>query len=80
MDDEGLRRDIVGCVRLSLKLRAFSFKLRRLILVNHKRVNICKFNVNAFCTKIRLFNLDEIRDPFSPLIFCSLLLLLLTLH
>ena len=24
-DDEGSRRDIVGCVRLSFKLRAFSF-------------------------------------------------------
>ena len=28
MDDEGYRRDIVGCVRLSFKLREFSFKLR----------------------------------------------------
>ena len=25
MDDEGSRRDIVGCVRLSFKLRAFTF-------------------------------------------------------
>ena len=40
-DDEGSRRDIVGCVRLSFKLR--------LILVNHsvvKIVDICKFSVN----------------------------------
>ena len=27
-DDEGSRRDIVGCERLSFKLHAFSFKLR----------------------------------------------------
>ena len=26
-DDDGYRRDIVGCVRLSFKLRAVSFKL-----------------------------------------------------
>ena len=25
MDDEGFRKDIVGCVRLNFKLRAFSF-------------------------------------------------------
>ena len=63
MDDKGSRKDIVGCVRLSFKLRAFSFKLRafsfklRLVLVNYKIVSICKFTVNAFCTKSRLFNL-----------------------
>ena len=44
MDDEGYRRDIVGCVRLSFKLRAFS---------------LCKFTVSAFCTKTRLFNLGS---------------------
>ena len=27
-DDEGSRKDIVGCVRLSFKMRGFSFKLR----------------------------------------------------
>ena len=49
MDDEGYRRDIVGCVRLSFKLRAFSFKSRAF--------SLCKFTVSVFCTKTRLFNL-----------------------
>ena len=44
MDDEGYRMDIVGCVRLSFKLRAFS---------------LCKFTVSVFCTKTRLFNLGR---------------------
>ena len=61
MDYEGYRRDIVGCVRLSFKLRAFSFKSRAF--------SLCKFTVSVFCTKTSLFNLDEIRDPFSPIFF-----------
>ena len=44
MDDEGYRGDIVGCVLLSFKLRAFS---------------LCKFTVSAFCTKARLFILGR---------------------
>ena len=56
MDDGGSRRDIGGCVRLSFKLRAVSFKLR-LDLGNYKIVSVCKFTVNAFCTETRLFNL-----------------------
>ena len=49
MDDEGYRGDIVGCVLLSFKLRAFS---------------LCTFTVSALCTKTRLFNLRRNKRHF----------------
>ena len=62
MDDEGSRRDIVGCVRLSFKLRAFSFKSRAF--------SLCKFTVSVFCTKTRLFNLGRNKGfPFHRFSF-----------
>ena len=54
MDEEGSRRDIVGCVRLSFKLRAFSFKSRAF--------SLCKFTVSVFCTKTPLFNLGRNKE------------------
>ena len=58
MDDEGSRRDIVECVRLNFKLRLV-LSCVRLVLVNYKIVNVCKFTVYAFCTKTRLFKLKR---------------------
>ena len=49
MDDEGFRRDIVGCVRLSFKLRAFSFKSRAFSLYKFMYVTYVMYVMYDLC-------------------------------
>ena len=73
MDDEGYRRDIMvqrgisqghhGTTRdiagTSWDACVLALSCVRLVLVNYKIVDICKFSVIAFCTMTRLFNLKR---------------------
>ena len=52
----GTTKDIAG---ISWDAYDLALSCVRLVLVNYKIVNICKFIVSAFCTKTRLFNLKR---------------------